>query len=113
MDVLLATFGQDKSVSFGSRLWVRLGNPKESLRKSAEYTFIREEIAKKYNEPFSKKVVITGICPEEKIRRAGDMNDESEYIERSFPIDRVFLITGEYENPIFEDITSQIIPSII
>jgi hypothetical protein len=107
LDALKSHIDGDGFVSFGPRLWIRFGE--SSFHDSMRNTFIREDIAKAETEPFSQKIVISGIVPRERIRSTGSMNDEVEYIEGSCKIDRVFLVTGDYEQPVVEDITSQIL----
>lgn len=103
--------GKDGIVDFG-KLWVRaMGDHKTSFRLSVEYVFFRGKMAKRDGEEFSEKIVITGTAPENRIKTTGGMNDEAEYIEGPVPIDGVFLIEGDYNNPKITDITSQILQS--
>jgi hypothetical protein len=96
------------SVNFG-KLWVRAGYPDDDLKSSANYTFIREDMAHDDGEPFSEKVVITGIVPEKRIKLTGGMNEETEYISGPVIIDGVYAISGEYGKPVVKNITSQVL----
>lgn len=100
---------KDGVVNFG-KLWVRAWDePEIEFESSINWLFTREMIARKEGESFSEKVVITGIVPEKIIKRTGWMNDETEYIEGPVPIDGIFLIEGNFDNPVIKNITSDIL----
>lgn len=109
LDALLSNVDENGLVHLSPRLWVRTGDPSSSLKSAIEYAFVREDVAKQMGDFFSQKVVITGVVPSNKINIEGGMNDEAEYIEGPVLIDGAFLITGEFKNPVIENITSQVL----
>lgn len=103
--------GDDGMLNFGT-LWVTAwGKADEDFISAVEYTFIREDMAKKNGEDFSKKIVITGITERGNVQTTGGMGDESQYIKIPVAFDRVFLVEGTFHNPIVRDITAQILRS--
>jgi len=94
------------------KLWVK--NPKsphEGFLSSISLSFVREDIARARGEPFSQKVVISGVINADRIIESGPIGDGGYFILGPCEIDKVFEITGTFEAPQIKDVTPELLGS--